>query len=302
MNKVRTILLVIIALFPAACGTAPSVVSTPTAPSATATGPRPLGALDEQHSLTVGALQRGYFLHIPPGLNRRDAVPLLFFFHGSSQTGRDAHTYTGLDAVADAHGFVVVYADGSGPQGAFSWNGGLCCGYAIAQQVDEPAFVRAMLADLATQLNIDPRRIYAAGFSNGAMLSYRLACEMSDVFAAVASLAGTLTTPCQPQQPVSLLHIHGLADTVVPFDGGGIYYNYPPSQDGLDTWTRVDGCNGPPHTEQDGTVTHTVYGGCTPGIAVELYTLTGFGHAWPAQSTVPLAQMMWDFFAAHPKP
>jgi polyhydroxybutyrate depolymerase len=302
--------LIMTILLLAACGALPAVPPTTTAtvpaptpvPTAT-TAPLPLPPLDEQRALTVGALERGYFLHIPPGLNMREAFPLLFVFHGNQQTGRQARNYTGLDALADANGFVVAYADGSGPQGRFSWNGGRCCGYALEQDVDEPAFVRAMLADIDTRVNVDPKRVYAAGFSNGALLAYRLACEMSDTFAAIAPVAGALTyTPCEPQQPVSLVHVHGLADTTVPFEGGGSFVAFPPVRDSLTTWAALDGCTGAEQVQQDGIVTHTTFGSCPPGVSVELYTLAGVGHTWPLQAASPLTQVVWDFLAAHPKP
>jgi polyhydroxybutyrate depolymerase len=148
-------------------------------------------------------------------------VPVVFVFHGWRNTASSFQP-VGLKEMADANGFLLVTPDGSGPGDDTSWNAGGCCGSAAADEVDEAAFVRQMLSDLGTLANLDPRRIYAAGFSNGAMLVYRLACEMSDTFAAVAPLAGTLFyTPCQPQQPVSVVHVHGLADTIVPYAGGG---------------------------------------------------------------------------------
>ena len=171
---------------------------------------------------------------------------------------------------------------------------------------DEAAFVRQMLSDLETLASLDPRRIYAVGFSNGAMLVYRLACEMSDTFAAVAPLAGTLFyTPCQPQQPVSLVHVHGLEDTVVPYAGGGdlISGGVPSVEQGIATWVQLDGCSRAAQVEQqEGGITHTAYTSCQSGSAVELYTVQVLGHGWPSMAEFPASEVIWDFFVAHPKP
>lgn len=288
----------IMILLLAACGPAATAVPTPT-PSPVP----PAEVVDAQRTVTAGGAERTYFLHIPAGLQGGQPVPLVFFFHGYSESGRQSRSYTGFDKVADANGFVVVYPNGSGPSGSMSWNGSGCCGEALEENVDEPAFVRAILADVGTLLPVDAKRVYASGFSNGALLSYRLACEMSDTFAAVAPAGGVLMySPCEPEQPVSLMHIHGLTDRVVPFDGGGSGIQFPPVRDSLAAWEKIDGCSGAEQVEEDGILTHTTFGSCAPGVSVELVTLSGTGHTWPSQYVVPVTKMVWEFFAAHPKP
>ncbi len=310
--KIHLLVLIIVLLLAGltACGltpATPTVTPVPTAspvPSVTPTAPPlPVQPVDEQRALKVGDLERTYFLHIPPGLNDQQPVPLVFFFHGYSESALQARNYTGLDQIANANGFIVVYPDGSGSAGGFSWNGSGCCGYALQNNVDEPAFVRAITTDIETLVNVDVRRTYAAGFSNGALLSYRLACTMSDTFAAVAPAGGVLMySPCEPSQPVSVMHVHGMTDNIVPFDGGGSGIQFPPVKDSLTTWTKLDGCSGAEQVEKDGLLTHTTYGTCAPGISVQLYTVDRVGHTWPSQYIVPLTQLVWDFFAAHPKP
>ena len=276
-----------------------SCSSLATVPTAIST----VSLINEQRTLKVGDMERTYFLHIPAGLNSQQSVPLVFAFHGYQENGNYARNYTGLDSIADANGFIVVYPDGSGSSGSFSWNGSGCCGYAILNNVDEPAFVRSIIADVETIVSVDPKRIYAAGFSNGALLSYRLACEMSDTFAAVAPVGGVLMyTPCQPAQSVSLLHVHGMSDQVVPFEGGGSGQQFPPVEESLAIWMKLDGCSGEGRVEHNGVLTHTTYGVCAPGVSVELYTVDGIGHSWPSQYVAPISQIVWEFFAAHPKP
>jgi polyhydroxybutyrate depolymerase len=252
-------------------------------------------------------MERTYFLHVPEGLNNQQSVPLVFVFHGLQESSTYARIYSGMDNIANVNSFIVVYPDGSGDNSDRSWNAGNCCGYARKNNVDDLAFIRAIIKDVETIVRVDAKRIYAAGFSNGALLSYRLACEMSDTFAAIAPVAGILVdNPCQPVQHVSLIHVHGLTDTVVPFEGGGInpMTNQPfsPVYESVATWVKLDACTGSEKVEQNGVVTHTVFGQCAAGVGVELYAVNGNGHNWPSQYVVPISQIIWEFFAAHPKP
>ncbi len=263
----------------------------------------PIPAQDVQRTLTVGDMERTYFLHIPDGLNDQQSVPLVFVFHGLLENGQYIRFTTGLDKIADANGFIVVYPDGSGDETSLSWNASDCCGFAVLNNVDEPAFVRAIIADVETIVSVGPKRIYATGFSNGAMLSYRLACEMSDTFAAVAPVSGALThNPCQPQQPVSVLHVHGENDSLVPFEGGGNFDIEVPPVKGLAAWVKLDHCSGEEQVEHNGILTHTTYGICAPGVSVELYMIDGYDHGWLNTPNAPISQIVWDFFATHPKP
>lgn len=305
--KIRVLTLISIFLLAGlmACSVAPAPpTATLVIPTITPTAPPiPIQPVDAQRTLQVGDLQRTYFLHIPAGLNNQQPVPLVFVFHGFSESGFQARLYTGFDRIANLNGFIVVYPDGSGSTSALSWNGSGCCGYALDNNIDEDAFVRAIITDIKTIAALDPKRIYAAGFSNGALLTYRLACTMSETFAAVAPAAGVLMyTPCQPSQPVSLLHIHGMTDSIVPFDGGGSGIQFPPVKESLTTWVKLDGCNGAEEVEKNGLLTHTTYGTCPLGVSVQLYMVDKIGHTWPSQYIAPVTQIVWDFFAAHPKP
>jgi len=293
----------------AACGQAttmptPTSTSVPTPmaiiPAAT------LQAVDEQRTLTVAGLERTYQLHIPNGLASGQPAPFVLVFHGLEENGAFISQSSGFNEIADANGFIVAYPNGSGPTSAMSWNAGDCCGYAQQNSLDEASFVRQIISDVETITPLDPKRIYVSGFSNGALLSYRLACEMSDTIAAVAPVAGVLVySPCQPSQPVAVIAFNGLSDTSVPYEGGGMNPTtgqpFPPVQDTITTWATLDGCVETPQVEQDGILTHTSYSTCQNGTAVESYTIQGIGHSWPTPYVVPASQMIWDFFAAHPK-
>ncbi|MGD0807512.1 MAG: PHB depolymerase family esterase [Anaerolineales bacterium] len=260
---------------------------------------------DSERALTVDGMERSYFLHVPSDLAADQPVPLVLIFHGFSGTGESMAITTGFDDLADTYGFLVVYPNGMGPVGATSWNAGGCCGYAESNNLDEAAFVRKIISDLQTGARIDPKRIYATGFSNGAFLTYRLGCEMSDVLAAVAPVAGVLlNNPCQPQHPVSVLHIHGMTDLSVPYAGSttpaasGVFESV---QQSIATWVHLDGCPSAPDLEQNGLTTHATYAPCKSGTTVELYTLQGIGHTWPPNAILPASQIIWNFFVAHPK-
>ena len=305
--KIRLSTFIAIAGLLAAAACSPAAV--PPVPQPTPTTLPTLSPGNSTRTLVVGELERSYLLHIPPGLNRPQPVPVVFVFHGLTQTAETIQAMSGFDEVADQNGFVLVYPNGYEQ----SWNGSGCCGEAVNQAIDDLSFVRQMLADLGTILQVDPKRIYAAGFSNGAMFSYRLACEMSDTFAAVAPVSGwLLTDPCQPQQPVSVLHVHGSNDDFngstnrMLIKGHLTDVIFPPVEQGLADWAQLDGCSGNPQVDmqtQD-LVTHTAYADCRAGSAVELYTIKNGGHNWPSPYAFPALSSpgIWDFFKAHPKP
>lgn len=262
---------------------------------------------ESERSVNVEGMDRSYVLHIPPGVNQGTPVPLVMMFHGLYSVAL-TQSQTDLDDFSDENGFILVYPKGVGA----SWNGGECCGIAFQDNLDEAMFVRQILSDLETIVTVDPKRIYAVGFSNGAVLTYRLACEMSDVFAAVAPVSGTLFyKTCQPEHSVSVLHIHGLGDTTIPFAGGesseGAVPLLPPVQEGIETWVKLNECNTSPQVSMDGAITNTVYVDCQASTTVELITIDGFEHGWPSPTgagamNFPATQTIWEFFSTHPKP
>jgi polyhydroxybutyrate depolymerase len=277
-----------------------------TAPAATPTAAPTVPPGDSEHLIAANSMQRSYLLHVPPEFSATEPAALVFVFHGLAEDGLYMSVVTGMSEIADASGFLVVYPDGTAPPGPLSWNAGGCCGYALNNQVDESAFIREILADLGRSFTIDSKRVYAAGFSNGALLSYRLGCEMSDTFAAIAPVAGFLSqNPCRPNQPVSVIHIHSDGDVSVPYGGGGMNPStglpFPSVNIGIATWVRLDGCENSPEREQLGIVSHTKYASCRNGSAVELYVVKGIGHVWPPASVLPASRIIWEFFAAHPK-
>lgn len=279
---------------------APTGTSEPTAtPEPPATSVPTIEPGDVERQVTVNDRERSYLLHIPPGLNSQEPVPVVFAFHQFNGTPSGMRAMTDFNDIADEAIFLVVYPQGVGN----SWNveEGVI-GDASAENVDEFSFVRQMLSDLGTIASIDPDRVYAAGFSQGGGLAYALACEMSGTFAAIAPLAGTIgNSPCQPEEAVSVIHVHGLTDGVVPYSGGG-RYDLPSVEESLDTLAQVAGCTGSEVEQPSDIITRTVRTGCQAGKAMELYTIEPLTHRWPPEDMFPASETIWDFFAAHPKP
>lgn len=257
---------------------------------------------------TSGGLERSYEIYIPAGIVTDEPAPLVFVFHGYSGNAKAARLISGFNRFANEHKFIAVYPNGTGESlETLSWNGGRCCFYASDHDVDDVGFVSQMVTELSEQYAIDPHRIFAAGMSNGGIFSYRLACELADIFAAVAPVAGSfLYEPCTPSEAVSILHIHGLNDEVVPFDGINRMLEladvgFIPVEEGLVFWAGEDGCTSAPDVSVDGNVTHTAYLSCRDGTAVELYAIAGVSHTWPIIE-LQSSRIIWEFFETHPKP
>ncbi|MBI4732663.1 MAG: prolyl oligopeptidase family serine peptidase [Chloroflexi bacterium] len=263
---------------------------------------------DSLVTTTVGGLERTYELYVPAGIAADEEVPLVFVFHGYGGNAQAARLISGFNRLADNNHFIVVYPNGTGEsQDTLSWNGGRCCFYARDNNIDDVGFVRQAVEEIEAQYSIDAQRIYATGMSNGGIFSYRLACEMADTFAAVAPVAGSfLFEACQPSEPVSILHIHGLDDDVVPYDGVNLIpelagVDFTPIEEGVAFWAGQDECPPAPEMSQDGNVMHIVYAPCADETAVELYALDGVGHTWPFVE-LQSSRVIWEFFTAHPKP
>ena len=208
----------------------------------------PLKPGDHSRTVTVGKLERTYLVHVPPKYDGAKAMPVVLVFHGGGSNPEQMEKYCGLDAKADEAGFIAVYPAGSGHLSFLTWNAGNCCGYAERNNVDDVAFVRALLDDLIAADRIDEKRIYATGMSNGGIFCYRLADEMSDRIAAIAPVSGTMgSATCQPKRPVPIIHFHGTADEFVAFGGGGgpksiSKTDFFSVDHTMKQWTKADGC------------------------------------------------------------
>lgn len=278
---------------------------------------------DFTFTLRHDGLLRTYRLHVPASYSAARPTPLLVALHGgggSMDHQADDARY-GLIGKSEREGFILVFPNGfsrlrSGKLA--TWNAGECCGTARDRQVDDAGFIRQVVAKVARQMTIDRHRIYAAGMSNGGMMAYRLACEMADVFRAVASVAGTHNARrCAPARPVSVLHIHARNDTHVLFDGGAgevfrdpsLVTDFTSVPATVSTWTGLDGCPARPRRVLDRPDAYCErYSPCRGGSEVQLCVTATGGHSWPggnkrrgepASQAISATDLMWDFFSRH---
>lgn len=258
-------------------------------------GEYPSGDVTAENYLTITnvtgqqGLSRQYKVHVPPGYTSATAVPAVFCIHGLGQTAVMFCTDQGVDwpSKADQEGFVLIMPNGY----QNSWNGGTCCGQAASMGLDDVSLIRAIFAEVGKHVNIDLRRVFATGLSNGAYLTYRLACQASDLFTAVAPSAGAVGTAaigggtqttsdlasCAPTNKVSVLDIHGTQDPLIP------YADQAPSMAAV---ASSDTCGStttpavlPP---SGGDTTCVTYAACPtcPQIEITGCSVDGGGHCW----------------------
>jgi polyhydroxybutyrate depolymerase len=255
------------------------------------------------HTMAFGGLDRTYRVYKPAGLTA--AAPLVVMLHGGFGNGEQAENSYGWDPLADSAKFVVAYPDGVGR----AWNGHGCCGRPARENIDDVGFITAMVGRISAALPIDKSRVYATGISNGGIMSYALACN-SGVFAAIGPDSATQLDACSAPHPTSVIHIHGTADRLVPYNGGqgASIVNGPPIADVNAFWRNVDQC-GPPDSTINATVT-TSTAACADNRSVVLITIDGGRHQWPGGTTflergdptshtLNATQIIWQFFAAH---
>ena len=293
MPSVRRTLLVLAVLAVAGCAVAAYVISRPDTGTGTP-GSGGASVRTERH-LTVDGRQRSYLLDVPLDLEEGAAPPLIVALHGGLSTPQRMAAEDGLVAEAAPRGVVVVHPAGT----ATTWNAGHCCSVAARDRVDDVAFVAAVLDDVQRTVGTDPARTYVTGHSNGGMLAYRLGCELSDRIAAIAPVEASYVAPaCRHGRPVALLHVHGLADTNVPFAGKP--GEPPPVLEGVTAWAAAAGCTGEPTTTTAGAVTVESWPGCPQTAPVRLITVAGQGHTWPDWRTpaIDLPKTVVDFFTA----
>jgi polyhydroxybutyrate depolymerase len=262
--------------------------------------------------LNSGGARRTYRLFVPSGYDPSQPTPLVLNFHGFGGSGRQQEANSHMTREAERSGFITVAADGTESPRRWHIYGRLESGY------DEDfAFVRDLVDQLSSLLCIDPARVYATGMSNGGGMSSLLACELNDVLAAVAPVAGSPFNPlaCRGKQPVPVLAFHGTDDDLVPFEGGPSgRLNLPARgvRENQRQWATHNGCELTLKSERIASdVLLESYAGCANGADVQLYVVEGGGHSWPGGSlesrngamtqSIDATALIWQFFTAHPK-
>ena len=241
-------------------------------------------------SFTYDGLVRNYRVHLPTSCL---GLPLVFNLHGLGSNAAQQEFYSGFNSVADANDFILVYPDGINNE----WN-------ITGTGVDDVGFISALIDSMKKEHDVDLNRVYSTGMSMGGFMSYRLACQLSDRIAAIASVTGLLATfPCSPSRSVPVMQIHGTADGTVAYSGVNSTVSF---------WVGHNNCpanpvvtNLPDIDMNDGsTVTKSYYGLCDDSTEVILYTVNNGGHTWP-DATIDIgvtnhdfnaSSEIWDFF------
>ena len=276
---------------------------------------------------------RTYELHVPDSVNTSHAVPLVLVFHGLGGGGRHIIETANWVEKSDAEGFILVAPDGvakdpdrpaSFRDNRRSWNSGGAIGSAAQHMgVDDIGFTRKLIDTITSKYSVDPNRIFAVGFSNGAAMTFSVGAELSDRIAAIAPVSNALlTSPTSLSAPVSLMMIWGLADPLNPINGGqvtrmGETIDRPSADDSLRTWGKLLKCDSNLSTEQPGAkLTVEAYRHCPQGSEAVLVKIAGLGHQWPGSkaeyrqgggggggeiSGYDATSAIWSFFVAHPR-
>ena len=263
----------------------------------------------ETCTLDHDGIERQYFIHVPDSTSAASPLPVVLSFHGYTSSAETNLGYTGLQRLAESEKFIAVYPQGTilPSSGETHWNSG--SGFSKSE-TDDLGFVETLLDQLGETRNIDTDRVYAIGMSNGGMMSYLLACRLSQRIAAIASVTGSMTVDsenCIANRPVPVMQIHGVEDDVVPFAGGNGFTAITPT---IEFWAQSNGCAGDAQQTAITDITGDGYGGqrtryldCSQGVEVDLIALDAVGHEWPInvegyqRHDVHAADEIWTFLA-----
>lgn len=244
---------------------------------------------------------RSFRIYVPTSYTATTAVPLVVYAHGFTDSSDDFGGSCGerhCNWFAAAEARQLIFVSLVGDLGDESFNAGTCCPPANTLEVDDVGLARSVVGNLLAQLCIDATRVWATGFSNGAMLSQRLACEAADVFVAVASVSGVVelqpgndeglalcnASVAKRRTRASVLDIHGNNDDVVPW-GGDLLLGFPAIPKNMEQWASRTGCpSAPVQTWNNKSFFNSRWTGCGPDgkQTVELVTHVGGSHEWPA--------------------
>jgi len=278
---------------------------------------------DYTFSVSISDLKRFYKIHIPKKYSTGQPMPLLLALHGGGgdMSIQATEDYYHQISKSESRGFIVVFPNGPSAFASgklATWNAGLCCGYARDNKIDDVAFLKEVIAKTRRQLSIDSQRIFATGMSNGAMMAYRLACELPDTIRAIAAVAGTdNTSTCEPKKPISILHIHAKNDGHVLYTGGAgkhafkdrsaiTEYRSVPST--IERWRILNKCEARTERVLEAKAVYCDrHPDCADGTRLQLCVTEDGGHSWPGGSKVRMTgdkpsmaisanDVMWAFF------
>ena len=265
-------------------------------------------------SLISSGQKRSYLLYVPKSYDPAVPTPLVISIHGYAEWPAHQMEISHWSTLADQYGFLVVYP--SGTQFPLQWNA-----RGLSNSNTDPTldvtFISDLIDKLEDQYNIDSKRIYVNGLSNGGGMSFKLACQLSNRIAAIGSVSGAYLLSweeCKPARPVPAIIFHGTSDPIVPFQGGpSSMFNipFPAIPEWIDTFANLNGCDPTPQNLMaNGDISGVQFKHCKADLV--FYTISGGGHAWPGGTPLPeflvghttqsidATRVMWDFFQQHP--
>jgi len=238
---------------------------------------------DTRQTMAIGSWDRSFRIHVPSRATPGPVAPLILAYHGLGQTAAQLEAQTGLDALADELGAIVVYPEAALGQWDVSGD------FVEIFGIDDIAFARQLINRMSTDFVIDKQRIIAVGLSNGAVFAQRLACEVTDQISGFVAVSGTLSRPardkCDPSEPVNAFYIIGTRDGQFPVDGNDVVLSVDST---MAYWSRTENCSGRgprltlPDTAHDNTLVYRSFLiDCQSGATVGLDSVVGSGHGWP---------------------
>ena len=251
--------------------------------------------------VTSDGYTRRYILIATVGVDSQTPVPLLIALHGFTGSAAQFMSSAQFETTTPKRTMIVAYPDGLGAESGLpqSWNAGGCCSGLRPDVIDDVAFIAQLIATISKSANIDSTRIWVAGHSNGAMMAYRVACELSSTVTAVAAGAGALMVPtCAPTRPVSMIHVHGKADTTVPFAGGGDLVRFPPTTSSVQTFATANKCAATQTSIDTNAARYERNFTCPSAADVRLVVDASWSHAWQPTWSATMLAFLYD----HPRP
>ena len=252
--------------------------------------------------LNHNGLNREYLVHFPRDYDSSIALPVVFNLHGYGGYAMDHLAYADMRSLSDQEGFILVYPQGSCLDGNPHWNSFLS-GSDNKSDAEDIDFFSALINEISNNYNVDSDRIYACGYSNGGMMSYALACALSERVAAIGSISGTMLDwpeVCSPTHPMPVIIFHGTNDDVLPYEGNSEFTSVSYA---VDYWTSFNELGASPSqtdifSNGSRVVEYESYGPGLNGVSLDLYRVIRGEHYWFDSSTLgfDINEALWDFF------
>lgn len=272
-----------------------------------------------EDTVTIFGRDRFYKVHLPINYNYQKEYPVVFVFHGGLGNPDNIEQTTSFSSKADKEDFIVVYPYGTGafPKKLLTWNTWDCCGYADKNDINDVEFINLVLKKVKEKYRVNDRMIYATGLSNGGMMCYLIACELSDKFAAVAPVAATMfnVEQCSAGSEISMIIFNSIDDKHIPYEGGIgegsiVRAEKMPVEKVVDFWKEKFNCGF--FNKSDSPNFHRINYGNGNGTEIIFYKMLKGGHSWPGGERgrpgadkpvkeVSATDLIWEFFKTHPK-